>query len=61
MDEVTPVSVGAEAFLQEPAACFCLVFRVSLLVFLQLVKSMGEFALLLVGTVAILHKFLAEL
>jgi hypothetical protein len=61
MDEVATVTVGAEAFLQKTAASFCFIFRVSLLVFLQLMQSVREFTLLLIGTVTVLYKLLAQL
>lgn len=61
MDEVAPVAVGAEAFLQEPHADLGLVLAVHLVVLLQLVQSVRELAPLLVGAVAVLDELLAEL
>lgn len=61
MNKVAPITVGTVAILQKTAACFCFILGVSLLVFLEFVESVGKFALLFVGTVAIFDKLFAEL
>lgn len=61
MYEVAAVAVWAESFLQEASASLGLVLAVGLVILLQFMQTMGELAALLVGTVAYLHKLLAEL
>jgi hypothetical protein len=61
MDEIAAVSIGAEALLKESHADLCLIFAVHLIVFLELVEPVCEFASFLVGAVAILDEFFAEL
>ena len=61
MDEVAPVTVNAEVVVFKTSTFLCLVLGVVLVVLTQLVQSMGELASLLVRTVTILHKLLAEL
>ena len=52
MDEVASVTVLTEPFLVEVLALFSLVLVICLLVLLELVRSVGEFASVLVGAVA---------
>jgi hypothetical protein len=59
--EIAAVSVGTVALLQKTAASFGLVLGIGLLVFLELMQSVGKFALLLVRTVAVFDELFAEL
>ena len=59
MDEVTSLPEHAGSFLEEDSALFGLVFGVDLLIFSELVGTMGELAPFLVWTKAKLEVFFA--
>ena len=61
VDEIAPIPVDAELIVFEATAFFCFVFGVDLVVFSELLQSMGKFASFLVWTVPLLHKLFAEL
>jgi hypothetical protein len=61
VDEVASLPVHAVTFREKHSAFFSFVFRVGLLIFAELVRSMGKLALLLVGAEAEFQIFFAEL
>jgi hypothetical protein len=61
VDEIAAVSEAAETLLEESSAIFGLVFTVLLLILFEFMKSMGKFALVVIGAVTVLNKFFAEL
>jgi hypothetical protein len=61
VDEIAAVSEATETLLKEASAIFGFVFTVLLLIFFEFMQSMGKFAFVVIGTVTILNKFLAEL
>ena len=61
VDEVASVPVYAELVDFKTAAFFCFVFCIEMVVFLEFVETMGEFASFIVRAVAVLHVSFAEL
>ena len=61
VDEVAAIAVDAEPFMEEAPTFLCFILAILQLVIFELVESMCEFALVLIGAAAILYKFLAEL
>lgn len=61
MDEIAPLTIHAGALRQEDATFFGLVATIRLLIFLELMRAMGELTLLLIGTEAKFNKFFTEL
>jgi hypothetical protein len=61
VDEVAAVAVWAESVLEETAASFGLVLGVCLLVLLELMEPVGEFAAFFIRAVPVLHELFAQL
>ena len=61
MDEVAAISVWTKSLLYETSTDLSLVFTVGLMVLFEFLEAVCELAALLIRTVALLHKFFAEL
>lgn len=61
MDEVAAVSVWTKSLLNETSTNLGLVLTVSLVVLFELLQAVCELAAFLIGTIALLYEFFAEL
>jgi hypothetical protein len=61
MNEVATVSVHTVVMIFKTTTFFCLVLRVVLVVFTELIKPMSELTLFFVRTIAMIHVLFAEL
>ena len=61
MYEITPISICTKSFMKVSSTGSGLIPAVSLIIFLQFFQPMCKFTSLIIGTVPVLHVFLAKL
>jgi hypothetical protein len=55
--EIAPISIRAISFFQKTSTEFGFILGVLVLIISQLMKAMSKFAFILIGAIAIFHKF----